>query len=239
MSSAIWILWASLVETTEPQQLFLYGAVCGVVLTALVMLPLMLLTKLTEPQRVLARAAAGRHQPIATESHERHRKGDPSTTDSRNQDEDSHDDSNGDIDSTTSETDSDSDSDSDSDDNESLYCKMVLLVRTDLEMTKGKAAAQCCHAALAVYQNAQEKSTKTREWIKAWRKYGQAKITLKCPDEATMLAIQAEARILGLPAKSICDAGKTQIKAGSRTVLAIGPAPADLIDKVSGKCRLY
>ncbi|KAJ1332938.1 peptidyl-tRNA hydrolase [Batrachochytrium salamandrivorans] len=182
MSSAIWILWASLVETTEPQQLFLYGAVCGVVLTALVMLPLMLLTKLTEPQRVLARAAAGRHQPIATE---------------------------------------------------------VLLVRTDLEMTKGKAAAQCCHAALAVYQSAQEKSTKTREWIKAWKKYGQAKITLKCPDEATMLAIQAEARILGLPAKSICDAGKTQIKAGSRTVLAIGPAPADLIDKVSGKCRLY
>ncbi len=31
--------------------------------------------------------------------------------------------------------------------------KMVLVVRTDLEMGKGKAAAQCCHACLAAYES--------------------------------------------------------------------------------------
>ena len=41
-----------------------------------------------------------------------------------------------------------SDSDNESDEE---YCKMVLVVRTDLGMTKGKAAAQCCHACLAAY----------------------------------------------------------------------------------------
>jgi hypothetical protein len=34
--------------------------------------------------------------------------------------------------------------------------KMVFLIRTDLEMTKGKIAAQCCHAVLQNYQMAQQ-----------------------------------------------------------------------------------
>lgn len=32
-------------------------------------------------------------------------------------------------------------------------CKMVLVVRTDIKMTKGKAAAQCAHAAVACYKS--------------------------------------------------------------------------------------
>jgi peptidyl-tRNA hydrolase len=37
------------------------------------------------------------------------------------------------------------------------------------------------------------------------------------------LKLQSEARSLGLVANSILDAGRTQIAAGTRTVLAIGP----------------
>ncbi|KAI8900982.1 peptidyl-tRNA hydrolase [Globomyces pollinis-pini] len=116
---------------------------------------------------------------------------------------------------------------------------MVLLVRNDLGMGKGKAAAQCCHATLAAYKKSLNHSQQTRDWLHSWETFGQAKITLKCPDEDTLLELQKKARKEGLIACSIQDAGRTQIAAGSRTVCAIGPGPADLIDKVTGHLKLY
>jgi PTH2 family peptidyl-tRNA hydrolase len=108
-------------------------------------------------------------------------------------------------------------------------CKMVLLVRTDLQMGKGKVAAQCAHAALSCYEVAKTKSQETRDWLDHWESEGVAKITLKCPDEDEMIRLQKEARKVGLVAKSIHDAGRTQIAAGSRTVLGIGPGNLILI----------
>ncbi len=43
-------------------------------------------------------------------------------------------------------------------DNVSGHLKMVLVVRNDLKMGKGKAAAQCSHAAVAAYKMAKAKS---------------------------------------------------------------------------------
>jgi hypothetical protein len=63
--------------------------------------------------------------------------------------------------------------------------KMVLLVRTDLKMEKGKVAAQCCHAALAAFQTAIDDQNQ-RHWLNKWEDSGTAKITLKCPDEESM-----------------------------------------------------
>ncbi|KAJ3088463.1 Peptidyl-tRNA hydrolase protein 2, mitochondrial, partial [Physocladia obscura] len=98
--------------------------------------------------------------------------------------------------------------------------KMVLLVRTDLEMSKGKAAAQCCHATLASVRKIEKQDP---GGLHRWEKYGQAKITVKCPNEEQMIALQKQARLLGIVAESIRDAGRTQIAANSRTVCAIGP----------------
>ncbi len=53
----------------------------------------------------------------------------------------------------------------------------------------------------------------------------QAKICVQCPTEAEMIEIKAKASERGLVTYLVCDAGRTQIAAGSRTVLAIGPAP--------------
>lgn len=53
--------------------------------------------------------------------------------------------------------------------------KLVLVIRTDLKMGKGKIAAQCAHAAVAAYKAA----TKYPEFLYAWEKCGQAKITVK------------------------------------------------------------
>ncbi len=50
---------------------------------------------------------------------------------------------------------------------------MVLVVRTDLGMQKGKAAAQCAHAALACYKKALKSHP---DALASWERTGQAKV---------------------------------------------------------------
>ncbi|KAF3911441.1 hypothetical protein ABW20_dc0104602 [Dactylellina cionopaga] len=114
-------------------------------------------------------------------------------------------------------------------------CKMILCVRTDLGMTKGKIAAQCGHATLACYK------TVTRHaplLLKRWEYLGQAKIALKVDSEEELLMLQAQAMSLGLVAKVIRDAGRTQIASGSATVLGIGPAPKSVVNQITGHLKL-
>ncbi|NXK36948.1 PTH2 hydrolase, partial [Piprites chloris] len=119
---------------------------------------------------------------------------------------------------------------------ESGEFKMVLIVRNDLKMGKGKVAAQCCHAAVSAYKQVERRNP---ELLKQWEYCGQPKIVLKAPDEETLAQLLTEAKRLGLTVSLIQDAGRTQIAPGSRTVLGIGPGPADVIDKVSGHLKLF
>jgi len=114
-------------------------------------------------------------------------------------------------------------------------CKLVLVVRTDLKMTPGKIAAQCGHATLACYKALVKKNPKL---LRHWELTGQAKIALKASSEEEILELEAIAKSLNLCARSIQDAGRTQIEAGSRTVLGIGPAPVELVNQVTGHLRL-
>ncbi|KXN71807.1 PTH2-domain-containing protein [Conidiobolus coronatus NRRL 28638] len=114
--------------------------------------------------------------------------------------------------------------------------KLVLVIRTDLGMTKGKVAAQCSHATLACYKDSMENN---EEVLEEWEYNGQPKITLKCDSEEEMVKLQAKARSLGLCAHSIKDAGRTQIPAGSRTVLGVGPGPVSMVNSVTGHLKLY
>jgi len=124
--------------------------------------------------------------------------------------------------------------------------KMVLVVRTDLNMSKGKVAAQCAHAAVACYKKALKK---TPMFLKQWELFGQAKVTLKAPDQtkdnikrdqsSSLQILADEAEHLGVVACVIHDAGHTQVEKGSATVLGIGPAPSKTIDLVTGNLKLY
>lgn len=114
--------------------------------------------------------------------------------------------------------------------------KMVIVVRNDLKMGKGKVAAQCSHAAVSAYKQVQRRNP---ELLKQWEYCGQPKVVVKAPDEDSLMELLTHAKEVGLPVSLIQDAGRTQIAPGSRTVLGIGPGPADLVDKVTGHLKLY
>ncbi|KAL4608768.1 peptidyl-tRNA hydrolase 2, mitochondrial [Arapaima gigas] len=119
---------------------------------------------------------------------------------------------------------------------ESGEIKMVLVVRNDLKMGKGKVAAQCSHAAVSAYKQVQRRNP---DLLKQWEYCGQPKVVVKTPDEDSLHELLTYAKELGLVVSLIQDAGRTQIAPGSRTVLGIGPGPADLVDRVSGHLKLY
>lgn len=115
--------------------------------------------------------------------------------------------------------------------------KMLLCVNIDLRdangksvtMTKGKTCAQCGHATLGAYRKALSRSG-GRNALRVWLRTGQMKIAVKVPTQDELLALQTEAASRGLVSCLIRDAGHTQIAPGSRTVLAIGPAPERYFD---------
>jgi PTH2 family peptidyl-tRNA hydrolase len=100
--------------------------------------------------------------------------------------------------------------------------KMVLVVNQKLKMGKGKIAAQCGHAAVGCYKRSAKLCPRA---LKAWEHTGCAKIAVRCDTEEEMRTILDKAFEKGLPLYLVEDAGRTQIAAGSRTVLGIlGPA---------------
>ncbi|KAH9639765.1 hypothetical protein HF086_010971 [Spodoptera exigua] len=113
--------------------------------------------------------------------------------------------------------------------------KLVLVVRTDLNMSKGKIAAQCSHAAVGAFEKAQKKDP---EGLKHWQYTGQAKVALKTDSLDEVKQICDNAKKMGLITSLIRDAGRTQIAPNSITVLGVGPAPKDIIDKVTGHLKL-
>nr|CAB3265303.1 peptidyl-tRNA hydrolase 2, mitochondrial-like [Phallusia mammillata] len=123
----------------------------------------------------------------------------------------------------------------DEDFNEKNQFKMVIAVRQDLKMGKGKVAAQCSHAAVGAYKKL---NAKNKSLLKCWEYNGQPKVVVKCQDENQLLELFHHARAIGLIATVIEDAGRTQISPGSKTVLGVGPGPEDDVNKVTGHLKL-
>ena len=111
--------------------------------------------------------------------------------------------------------------------------KLVVLVRTDLGMGRGKLAAQVAHAAVVAALAAQG-----RPDLGAWLEEGQPKVVLRVSGEEELGAIAAAAGAAGLPVHVVCDAGRTQLAPGTPTCCAIGPAPGARIDAVTGGLSL-
>lgn len=113
--------------------------------------------------------------------------------------------------------------------------KQVIVVRSDLEMGKGKVAAQVAHASVLGAENVRKSHS---DWLDGWVSGGQEKIVVKVANLKELQQIQQHAFSLNLPCSEVEDAGRTQIKAGTLTCISIGPAPKEIIDKVTGDLKL-
>jgi PTH2 family peptidyl-tRNA hydrolase len=113
--------------------------------------------------------------------------------------------------------------------------KMLLCVNQGLGMAKGKIGAQCGHATLGAYKRAVRE---TRSAVRWWERTGQAKVAVKARDADHLHEVRARAAARGLVTYIVRDAGKTQIAAGSETVLAIGPAPVRCFEGITDDLKL-
>ena len=110
--------------------------------------------------------------------------------------------------------------------------KQAIIIRTDLNMGRGKIAAQCAHASLSAY----EKTPFVKKNI--WKLKGQKKIVLKVNSEKELIEILKNAQLKDIKSALIRDAGHTQVEPNTVTALAIGPDEDKNIDELVCNLKL-
>jgi peptidyl-tRNA hydrolase, PTH2 family len=113
--------------------------------------------------------------------------------------------------------------------------KQVIVVRKDLRMGIGKIASQVGHAAVLGVERSRKNN---KLWLRNWFNEGQPKIVVKVNSIEELLHVQTDAEKLMMPLVIVQDRGLTQIPTGTVTCIGIGPAPSDIIDKVTSKLKL-
>ena len=115
-----------------------------------------------------------------------------------------------------------------------MAIKQVIVVRTDLDMGKGKIASQVGHACVLGAEHVRKSNP---EWFSEWW-VGQEKVVLKVGNLKELEQVKQDAIELNIPLSEVTDAGHTQIAPGTTTCISIGPAPEESIDKITGDLKL-
>lgn len=136
--------------------------------------------------------------------------------------------------------------------------KMMIVVRRDLKMRKGKIAAQAGHAAVEAALAALAKedrlsdvvfegdyiklrpSDKPATPLSDWFDFGVAKICVYVDSEEELKAIDLKAKEAGIISMMILDAGMTEFHGNPTfTCLALEPQTAEILDPITGGLPLY
>jgi len=129
--------------------------------------------------------------------------------------------------------------------------KQVIAVRKDLNMRKGKLAAQVAHASMAVILDMMSKerlSPDTEKWsllmsesedVFQWLHGPFVKIVVSVETYDDLMQLYVDSKLAGLPCALIQDAGRTEFHGDpTYTCIAIGPGNPEKIDKLTGHLKL-
>lgn len=117
-----------------------------------------------------------------------------------------------------------------------LELKQVIILRKDLQMSKGKAAAQASHAAVAAA--IKSKREKQHEFTLWWNS-GQKKVVLAVDSESELLEFENKLRPTGVIIVKIDDAGRTQLPPNTTTALGIGPHAQKDVEEITSTLKLF
>ena len=121
-----------------------------------------------------------------------------------------------------------------------MTIKMVIVMRNDLNMRKGKMVAQGAHAATMCFLNREDGNSESDARIYSWIiDSHMVKICVRVDSESELLEISQKAAAANLEVHVITDAGITEF-AGvpTKTCLSIGPNDSAEIDRITGHLKL-
>ncbi|HOK58636.1 MAG TPA: peptidyl-tRNA hydrolase Pth2 [Methanothrix sp.] len=113
-----------------------------------------------------------------------------------------------------------------------MQLKQCIVVRDDLKLSTGKLAVQVAHASIMAMELTR------KDIVEQWKEEGMRKIVLRGGDEEHLFRLKSEAESLGIPAAIVRDAGLTEVPPGTVTALGLGPAPDEIMDRVTGRLSL-
>ncbi|CAD7703128.1 unnamed protein product [Ostreobium quekettii] len=113
--------------------------------------------------------------------------------------------------------------------------RMVLVVRMDLRLAKGKVGSLLCHAALGQFKK-MHRAKNPHLWD--WERDGRSTVVLRVPNEGGLAALKDAARASGIPTHTVVDRSADH-SGPVKAVMALGPYGADAISQVTGHLNLY
>lgn len=117
-----------------------------------------------------------------------------------------------------------------------LEPKQIIVLRKDLKMSKGKAAVQASHAAVA---SAIRSKAEKRNDFDLWWRTGQKKVVLAAESESELLEMEIRLKKTGVVVVKIDDAGRTQLPPNTTTALGIGPYMNKEVDIITSSLKLF
>jgi peptidyl-tRNA hydrolase, PTH2 family len=123
--------------------------------------------------------------------------------------------------------------------------KMVIVVRKDLNMRKGKMCAQVGHSVMGFLLDNNESDRNDclnitlSEQEMIWLEEGQAKIVVSCDSEDELEGLMFKAKMRNIQTHKIIDHGRTEFHGvPTLTCCAFGPDFASKLDQITSHLKL-